>query len=187
MTTNTTAVDAVQTLADALYCLDQVAIEARDAWRVAKDNSDEATVKEKRKLKVKIHDLKKKAVTELTGQGYGTIKGYYICTAAYGQPHLLAITIRDREFMMPIKREYCAQLPFLGERGLVEKDTSFESKIAIGQAFTLINTYLNPNYEQEISKFKKKAKKPFKKGFKGAAKGAPKKPHNKTPQMKASA
>lgn len=174
---NASAINAVKAIADALYFLEQVAIDARDEWRIAKEKGDEALMKEKRKIKVKIHGLKKKAVMALAGQGFGVVKGYYKCVEAQDEPHLLAIDVAGREFLIPVKKEMSQHVKHLGDRGLVAKDTAFKTNLSIAQAFSLVNIYLNPNHEKEVSQFKKKVnKKPFKKPFKKASGHTSKKP-----------
>lgn len=163
MTTSNEAVKkAVQNLSDAMYFLDQEALKSRDLWMDAKQRSDEEAIRIHRKFKVKVHTLKKSAVMDLISQGHATIKGFYKCVAVESEPHLLAVDIAGREFLVPISHKISKNLPCLGEQSLVSVDTEFQSNLTISSAIILVRTYLNPNYEEEIAQFKKafKDKKP---------------------------
>ena len=182
MTATTQSVlEAVKKLANALYFLDQEALKARDLWIQAKQKNDEKAMLEHRKTKVKIHNLKKKAIMDLLAQGHAKIKGYYSCNVTEPASHLLAVDVADKEFLVPISYKLSKNLPCLGEQGLVEVDESFESNLNIGTAIVLVKTYLNPNYEAEKAEYKKAEMarnkgKGFKKNFSNGAKKPFKKP-----------
>ena len=126
MTTNEATLNAVQKIANALYYLEQQALIARDFWKEAKEKGDEKTLISQRKLKIKIHNLKKQALTDLAAQGYAQIKGCYECAAAYGNPHMLALEVAGKQFLMPVKKNLSKVLAFLGQTGLSEVDHEFE-------------------------------------------------------------
>jgi hypothetical protein len=177
-------IDPVELLAKAIYLLDQVAISSRDKWYLAREEGDSYAMHKHKKSKIKMHEIKKKAVMSLLGQGYGSIKGYYKCVEVNDEPHLVAIDIKGYEFLLPISRKISKNLNYLGEQGLVEQDESFEPHISIGEAYTLVSTYLNPNYEEDIAKYKtkNKGKKNLKKGSKTYKKTSEKKVTNQTPE-----
>lgn len=192
MTTSNEAVQkAVQKLSDALYFLDQQALKARDSWLAAKERGDEAEIKTHRKFKIKIQNLKKQAVMDLISQNLASIKGFYKCVAIESEPHLLAVEVAGREFLIPISHKISKHLKCLGEQNLVQVDENFETNLTIGSAVILVKTYLNPNYEQEKAQFIKEAKeksfksgkKPFNKnGGKSHSKGTGK-PYAKKPTV----
>ena len=159
MTTDNVTAFAVQRIVDSLYFLDQKALMCRDLWRNAKILGDEKGISENLKLKVKVHNLKKQAVMQLCGQGFGKIKGYYECASVESRPHLLAVEICDREFLIPMKKKLSKNLIFLGEIGLIQAENGFESNLTIVDAFRLVNLYLNPNSEKERLERAKKRKK----------------------------